>query len=118
MLKSLCLTTLIAFSLSLLSQDKKGPAARFTFNNSSEANEVTGEKIKAVGVSFCRDRFGNTNNAIFFYGNISSYINLGTYAALKPNAGTVSLWANIESDTWSGKGRQMNSLIITKNGPG
>ena len=90
------------------------PVAKFHFNNGSEYDEINNRKAKLLGVSHITDRFGNDNHAVYFSGNMSSYINLGSYKELKPTVGTISLWVNIEYKAWSGKGPLYNPIILTK----
>lgn len=97
------------------SQAQLAPVARFNFNNGSEYDEVNNRKARLIGVSHITDRFGNDNHAVYLSGNISSYINLGSYKELKPTVGTISLWVNIEHKVWSGKGPLYNPIILTKN---
>jgi two-component sensor histidine kinase len=119
MFRSIYLTLLFFAGVTIaLSQNNPGPSARFSFNNGGDEDEISHAKAKMIGISHTDDRFGNSNSAVYFYGNSESYVNLGNYAALKPKAGTISVWANIEFDNWSGKGRNMNSIIITKNHEG
>jgi two-component sensor histidine kinase len=71
-----------------------------------------------VGADFTTDRFDNENSAIFFQGYEGSYVNLGNYPALKPQVGSISLWAKIEHPVWTGSGVKYNPVIITKSAPG
>jgi two-component sensor histidine kinase len=96
-------------------QEKTGPIAKFTFNNSEAHDEIGGDTAKLVGVNFSSDRFGNENNAVFISGNIASYINLGTDKALKPITGSISLWVTIENAIWSGTGIEVNPVLLTKS---
>jgi hypothetical protein len=110
---------LIAFALlvmwALHAQDAENPAARFSFNNGKDYDEIdTAHKAKLVGINFTEDRFGNDNSAIFIAGNLYSYINLGNYKALKPRSGTISLWVKVETGNWVGKGARYNPIILTK----
>ena len=95
-------------------QNGKGPVAKFSFNDGKDFEDLSGKKVKMVGVNPTEDRFGNANNAVYLAGNPDSYINLGTYAALKPKAGTISLWALIELETTLGRGGEVNPVILTK----
>jgi hypothetical protein len=106
---STCLFTLA------LAQENTGPIAKFTFNGSNARDEIGGNPAKLVGVNFSTDRFGNENNAVFVSANITSYINLGAYKALKPPIGSVSLWLNIENAIWAGKGLASNPVLLTKS---
>ena len=91
------------------------PIAKFTFNNRSDYDIVNNKRAKLSDVSYVMDRFGNSNHAVYFSGNITSYINLGSYKELKPTVGTISLWVNIEHKAWSGKGPLYNPIILTKS---
>ena len=106
---------LCVFCFTVKTQTIKGPAAKFSFNDKKDYDEVSGKKAKLVGVNFTYDRFENKNNAAYFHGNASSYINLGNYKALKPKVGSISLWVKVDGEIWSGTGREMNPIIITKN---
>src|SRR4051812_2741252 len=86
------------------SQKSKGPTAAFSFNGKSFADVVNGCSAKLVNIKFVDDRFGNDNNAVLLFGNEYSYINLGTYKALKPKIGTISLWMTVGGNVWSGTG--------------
>lgn len=98
-----------------IGQQELIPTARFNFNNGSDEDEISRKKAKLYGTTFASDRFGNKNHAIYLYGNSSSYVNLGNYKAIKPKCGSISMWVNMEMQIWAGKGREMNSFIITKN---
>lgn len=63
---------------------------------------------------FTDDRFGNPNSAVFLSGHAESYINLGSYKALKPKSGTISLWIKIENQVAAGIGIAVNPILITK----
>jgi hypothetical protein len=108
---------LILFSTSAFSQPKKKPTAKFFFNNGSEVDEVSKRNAKLVGAYFTDDRFGNSRSAVYLGGHASSYINLGTYNALKPKRGSISLWVNLSRETFYGKGYTHNPIILTKNAP-
>lgn len=108
------LAGILLFSF-LSGQNKKGLVARFSFNDLKDYEELGKRKVKLVGANYTVDRFGNPNNAIYLAGNPDSYINLGSYAALKPKRGTVSLWLMVELETASGKGGMVNAVILTKN---
>jgi hypothetical protein len=95
-------------------QTKTHPAAKFSFNNGSDVDEVSKHKIKLIGTSFTQDRFGNNNHAIFLSGHAESYINLGNFKSLKPKAGTISLWIKIENPVAAGQGIPINPILLTK----
>lgn len=98
----------------LHAQEKKGPVAEFLFNEGKEIDEVAGIKAKLVGTKFTEDRFGNSNNAVYVFGNEYSYINLGTNPVMKPRAGTISIWVKMELEVYAGNGGRINPIIITK----
>lgn len=93
------------------------PTARFTFNGGKDYDEVGKHKARLVNANFTEDRFGNNDHAVFLSGDIQSYINLGNYAALKPQTGSVSLWVKIYEKVWSGRGHYVNPVIVTKGRP-
>lgn len=105
---------LIGFSCIIHSQHNIHQVAKFSFNDKSDIDEITQNKIKLVGVGFTKDRFGNENNAVFLSGNPSSYINLGSGKNLKLKTGSISLWVKVENPIWSGKGHMINPFIMTK----
>ncbi len=74
--------------------------------------------IKPEGISLTDDRFGNKQSAIYLHGHAGSYLNLGTSPLLKPKAGTISVWVNLDRRIYTGKGYDCNPIISTKNGPG
>lgn len=92
--------------------------ARFTFNNGDLSGGPLKSKVKLVGVSSTKDRFGNENCAYYFHGNFGSYINLGTDTVLKPIVGSVSVWFKMENVVMSGQGAEFNPIVLTKSQPG
>lgn len=70
---------------------------------------------KLLGVSIVRDRFNNPASACFIQGTQGSYINLGTNPEIKPRAGSISIWVNINSYKYAGRGYSVNPIILTKN---
>ncbi|MEO5645846.1 MAG: histidine kinase [Bacteroidia bacterium] len=106
---------IFSFSLVSFAQDSKnGLIAHFYFNDGTTANEC-GSPAKAVGVTFCEDRFGNENSACYFYGNAESYLNLGTSEDLKPVQGSISVWFKMNNYLAVGRGIEINPIILTKN---
>jgi hypothetical protein len=93
------------------------PVAKFTFNDGDPKDHVNGLLPKLVGVPYTSDRFGNQNSAVFFSGNVGSYINLGTSKILKQRVGSISLWVKVEHTVMSGTGANYNPIIITKCNP-
>jgi two-component sensor histidine kinase len=90
------------------------PVAEFSFNEGKDYDEVSGRKAKLVNVTRCKDRFGNENHAVFVAGSNFSYINLGTYKALKPDQGTISMWVKLDGVIYSGLGGHFNPILLTK----
>lgn len=68
-----------------------------------------------MGVNFCEDRFGNANHVIYVFRNEFSFVNLGTYDALKPKVGSISLWFKTEREVATGKGYPVNPILLTKS---
>ncbi|MES2680157.1 MAG: histidine kinase [Bacteroidota bacterium] len=97
------------------SQEKKGPTARFSFNNLKNYDEVSQRRVKLVGTNFTVDRFNNENSAVFLHGSPFSYINLGNYPAIKPVIGSISIWIKLQGEMWAGTGYTVNPIILTKN---
>jgi len=116
-IKTIYLYFALLASFILNSQIKSEPVAKFSFNNKSNKNDISGQPIKLVGVNYTSDRFGNENNAVFFSGNKGSYVNLGTYKSLKHRVASISLWVKIEHPDMSGTGAKYNPIIITKCNP-
>jgi hypothetical protein len=109
-----CLT----LAASINAQKNDGPVARFDFNGSSRNDPRSGLTATLVGASYTNDRFGNADNAVYVYGNEFSYVNLGASKLLKNRQGSVSFWAKIEAEVWSGTGYHSNPLIIAKRSKG
>ncbi len=100
------------------SQTDTNYVLNFNFND-HQIKEVDDKIIiKPVGVSLADDRFGNKQSAIYLHGDAMSYLNLGTSNLLKPKAGTISLWVNLDRRVYTGKGYDCNPIINVKNGPG
>jgi hypothetical protein len=105
----------LVFPGTFQSQDKKGPVARFSFNDGSREDEISHRKPKFVNTGWTEDRFGNPKSSALIFGNQDSYINLGDYPAIKPKEGTISLWIKIENIIYSGRGIAVNPIITTRN---
>jgi len=99
-------------------QKGDGLVAKYTFNNGNTNDEVGLNNAKAYGVSLTEDRFGNPDKAYYFHGSSESYLNLGTSPVLKPEQGTISLWANIHVLIALGKGVDTNPIIATNSHEG
>jgi hypothetical protein len=109
------LVLFLACPSALTAQNKKGPVARFSFNNGSREDEISHRKPKFVNTGWTEDRFGNPGNSPLIFGNQDSYISLGNYAAVKPKEGTISVWIKIEHFMYSGRGIRVNPIITTRN---
>jgi hypothetical protein len=102
-------------SLTVCASTDKGPVAYYSFNNGVAVDEAGGHQVKAVGVSFVEDRFGNPRASCYLQGNHHSYLNLGTSADLKSPAGSISLWLKIDMPMFGGQGNAVNQVILVKN---
>ncbi len=106
---------LMAACTTALAQAVPRPSARFSFNNGIHEDEISHKKPKLVNTRFVEDRFGNANSAMFLFGDHDSYINLGSYPALKPAAGSISIWVKLETIVYSGSGIKVDPIITTRN---
>ncbi len=97
-----------------MAQPEQGLVASFSFNDVADEEDITHRKIKLVGAGRAQDRFGNENHAIYLFGDKYSYINLGTDSSLKQKNFTASLWVKVENPAYSGRGRFVNPILITK----
>lgn len=109
---------LYLLNYNLVSQEDAKPVAAYTFNDGTTHDEISGLQAKGIGISFVADRFKNPRSACFLHGNYGSYLNLGTDKRLKPKEATISLWVNIDIPMLSGKGINVNPIILTKNHSG
>ena len=83
------------------------------------ANDIIGPNNGQVtGATLTADRYGATSNAYYFNGQPNCYINLGTSSLLKPQKGSVSVWARPDAFSFAGSGYALNPIILTKNQPG
>lgn len=110
------ITALLIFSsFSLFPQVDSSFSLTYDFN-ARQIKEKNDKLIpKPVGVSLTYDRFGNKESAVYIHGHATSYLNLGTSKLLKPKAGTISIWANLERQIHLGKGYDNNPVLFTKN---
>lgn len=100
-------------------QDPESDAVlRFDFNDHRIHENNDQVTITATGVNLVDDRFGNERSALYVYGNTHSYVNLGSSDLLKPEQGTISLWVNLQTPIYFGKGYSANPFITMRNGPG
>lgn len=108
--------SLFSFTFSFLShsQNSDGLIARYYFNDGKALNDLTGLPVKASGIAFGEDRFGNSSSSCYLNGNINSYLNLGTSDNLKPSTGSISLWLEIGTPIYAGRGYQVNPIMLTK----
>lgn len=90
--------------------------AKITFNNKGAGVDETGHNlIKLMGVTPVNDRFDNPMSACFIHGTQGSYVNLGTNPRIKPREGSISIWINVDSYKYSGRGYSVNPIVLTKN---
>jgi hypothetical protein len=99
-------------------QPQDGLVARYSFNRGVAINDVSEQAIKAVGVSFAEDRFGNNHSACLLNGNRNSYLNLGVDKSLKPTSGSIVVWVQILQGSYSGVGYESNPIVLTKSRSG
>lgn len=113
----LCCLILALFMLSplLKGQNNPIPVAKFTFNDGLIKDDIGNLNPKAYNVDFEEDRFGNPGKALYFRGNLQSYLNLGTSSRLKPKAGSISVWLNCQGTTNLGDGFEANPIIWTRS---
>lgn len=111
-------TGLLCSSFSMKSQDTEGLVARYTFNDNNGLDDIGTNYARLSNVTPTADRFGNTDFAVYLLGNIDSYIDLGSSAALKPPKGSISLWARIQTVTYNGKGISGNPIIQARSHAG
>ncbi|HWY13024.1 MAG TPA: LamG-like jellyroll fold domain-containing protein, partial [Bacteroidia bacterium] len=88
--------------------------SKYYFNSGTVNDDYGPNNGTQVGATLVPDRFGNANAAWYLNGNQYSYLNFGTYAALKPNDISVSMWFNVTAPTFSGSGYTFNPLLLTK----
>lgn len=105
-------------AFSLRAQINNSAILAFDFNGNKLSEKNGKVKIKPVGVTLCKDRFGNEASAAYLHGSAMSYLNLGSDPMMKLKTGSVSLWINLDRRIYTGRGYQSNPIIITKNGPG
>jgi two-component sensor histidine kinase len=109
---------ILLFPFLLAGQKIPCPIAAFMFNN-GEINDANGKlNARIVGANFTTDRFGNDHSAIYFQGNLKSYVNLGSDTLLKQPRGTISFWVHMDNIVLKGSGIAVNPFIITKCQPG
>lgn len=102
-------------SIKAFSQTDSTTVITFDFNDHEIREKNNKISIRPVGVSLTYDRFGNKASAVYIHGGPFSYLNLGTSPLLKPRAGTISLWFNIEKRIHLGKGYDNTPFIFTRN---
>jgi hypothetical protein len=89
--------------------------AKYYFNYGNVNDDhIYGYNGKQVGATLGTDRFGNPNAAWYLNGTPNSYLNLGTYPALKPQTLSVSMWFKITAPCYAGSGYAYNPLLLTK----
>ena len=115
MTKFLALFALFLFFLPTHAGKNPNITAQFLFNNGNLLDEVGKLPIKIYGVSFAKDRFGNSNSACYLQGDFGSYINLGSGSNLKPKIGSISIWVKLVHPMFQGKGVESNPILIAKS---
>jgi hypothetical protein len=90
----------------------------FDFNEHNYIEKYKRLEIKSVGTTLTYDRFGNKDAAVYLHGHFLSYLNLGTSNLLKPKVGSISIWFNLDRIVYTGKGADVNPIIVTKNKQG
>jgi Concanavalin A-like lectin/glucanases superfamily/Secretion system C-terminal sorting domain len=104
----------ISSAISLQAQVTANLVAHYNFDgNTNDQKGVS--NAKAYNCSFVNDRQGNPASAVYIKGATNSFINLGTSSVLKPTAGAVSLWANVDAICDVGSGFDYNPMILAKN---
>ncbi len=111
----LCCSLLIQF---VIAQKKEEVPITFDFNDQTYKEKYKRLEIKPIGATLTYDRFGNKDAAIYLHGHFLSYLNLGTTKLLKPKIGSISIWFNLDRVVYTGKGIDVNPVIITKNKSG
>ncbi len=112
---SIWIILLALLSVNAHAQGEENLVGKWTFNDGTAIDAVTGTSARDVGVSYVPDRFGNKRASAYLHGNHGSYLNLGTDGRLKPAKGTISIWVNIDIPMYGGQGVEGNPVIITKN---
>ncbi len=102
-------------TLSLAQDINNGLTAHYLFDGNANDNFADNHG-SAVGVMKVADRFGNPESAYYCNGIPGSYINLGSWSALKNTAASISLWVNIDTSSALGMGYLYNPILVTKNG--
>lgn len=107
---------LVAISASDAQIPTNGLVAHYSFNDGTGTDLTGTSNATFVGnVLKADDRFDNVGKAVHLDGKLSTYINLGTNGALKPTAGTISIWVNIDDLSNDGFGFSYNPIILAKN---
>lgn len=72
------------------------PVAQYNFNGN--VNDISGNNLHGTIIgspAFIADRFGNTNRAISFNGNVANRVEVADNALLRPEAVTIAAWINL-----------------------
>jgi two-component sensor histidine kinase len=116
MLKHLIISViLVHVSFACFSQTDTNTVITIDFNEGEVKEKNNTIYPKAIHASLVKDRFGNEKSALYLHGNPDSYLNLGSSPDLKPKAGTISIWVNLDRYIYAGKGSEANPVIGTKN---
>jgi Concanavalin A-like lectin/glucanases superfamily/Histidine kinase len=105
----------IALSQIAMSQSENHEPITFDFNEHNYIEKYRRVEINSVGTTLTYDRFGNKDAAVYLHGHFSSYLNLGTSNLLKPKVGSISIWFNLDRIVYTGKGIDINPIILTKS---
>lgn len=97
------------------SQSDTTTTLTFDFNEGQVKEKDDKLQPFSEGITFAQDRFGNDNSAVYIHGTATSYLNLGSSPLLKPSAGTISLWVNLDRRVYAGKGYDCNPIIGAHN---
>lgn len=106
---------MLNYCFTAFTQSLPQPVARYMFNEKKVNDEISNAQVYLHSAVFTRDRFNNEASAIFLAGNQYSYINLGNSPNLKFQTGSISLWVNIETRIYAGRGHTINPVIVAKN---
>jgi hypothetical protein len=93
-------------------------AVSYLFDNHNYNELHNRTKVRYRGTNLVEDRFGNEQSAVALNGHLNSYLNLGVSPLLQPKTGSISIWVNITSRIYAGKGAECNPILMIKNGPG
>lgn len=90
--------------------------AKYYFNSSTVNDDYIWAYHGTPGpaATITTDRFGNSGAAWSLNGTPTSYLNLGTWSALKQSTLSVSMWFKVTAPEFSGSGYNFNPLLLTR----